>query len=180
MPHLLRLPGDTIALDCLAMILTYGLGPNGHLVDDIASYCENLSDTLLSSSLSWDALGWLLSLVAAGKKSYTHTDGTPVVKMMTKPITEDAQMVEIKGLESGGDGEQYLRAEEGALFRTKLGMVGVGSEGMRKGDLLCALFGADIPIVLRPHENGEHLFVGDCYSYDIMLREVLNGLVQGQ
>ena len=174
--------------DRLAMTLTCGLGSSAHPVDHVASHRRNFSNALLSSRVSWGVLGWLLSLVALDhkNKSHTPTDGTAMVGMTTTSITnDDAPATEMKRLlENRGDGAQYLRAVECGIprrtfFRTKSGMVGVGPEGMRKGDLLCAFFGAGVPFALRPQENGEHLLVGDCYAYDIMHGELLNGLVQG-
>ncbi|QPC73192.1 hypothetical protein HYE68_003944 [Fusarium pseudograminearum] len=56
-------------------------------------------------------------------------------------------------------------------FVTELSIFGVGPVSMKEGDVLCVLFGAAVPFVLRPVQGGYHL-VGECYAFDLMHGEI--------
>jgi hypothetical protein len=43
----------------------------------------------------------------------------------------------------------------------------------RENDVICILFGAMTPFVLRPVSNGMYLLIGDCYVHDIMYGEAM-------
>jgi hypothetical protein len=38
----------------------------------------------------------------------------------------------------------------------------------RKGDSICVLFGCDVPVVLRKHDDGLWEFIGETYVHGIM------------
>ncbi|KAF2111920.1 heterokaryon incompatibility protein-domain-containing protein [Lophiotrema nucula] len=54
------------------------------------------------------------------------------------------------------------------FFRTAEGMVGLGPGKMEEGDVLCLLFGATVPYILRPVEDGRYRLVGPCYVHDLL------------
>ncbi|KAG8666677.1 hypothetical protein FPOAC2_11792 [Fusarium poae] len=56
-------------------------------------------------------------------------------------------------------------------FVTDLDFFGVGPVTMREGDMLCVLFGAAVPFVLRRTQGGYKL-IGECYAFDLMHGEI--------
>jgi hypothetical protein len=48
------------------------------------------------------------------------------------------------------------------------------------GDIVCVLFGCDIPVVLRKPAENHYTFVGECYSHDIMEGEAMGDLADGK
>lgn len=56
------------------------------------------------------------------------------------------------------------------------GFVGIGPLEMRRGDVICVLFGATLPVVLRPVDGreGVYSYVGDVYCHGIMDGEALS------
>lgn len=51
-------------------------------------------------------------------------------------------------------------------FRTDTNYIGSGADGMREGDLVCIVNGAQVPFVLRPFgKNGKFKFIGDAYVH---------------
>jgi hypothetical protein len=58
------------------------------------------------------------------------------------------------------------------LFSSKGGYVGVGDIKLENDDLVCVLFGANMPFILRPIGKRYRL-VGECYLHGIMLGEAL-------
>jgi hypothetical protein len=47
-------------------------------------------------------------------------------------------------------------------------------KGSRKGDIICVLFGGEVPYVLRPTGSGFYQVVGECYVHGIMYGEALS------
>jgi hypothetical protein len=70
---------------------------------------------------------------------------------------------------------QMHEASDGCcLFVTDDGMLGTGFPGMMAGDLVCVLFGGDVPYVLRPTEiEGQYLLIGECYVEELMEGEAM-------
>ncbi|PKS12987.1 hypothetical protein jhhlp_000328 [Lomentospora prolificans] len=58
-------------------------------------------------------------------------------------------------------------------FLGSQGFVGIGPLEMCPGDVICVLFGATLPVVLRPLQGGLHSYVGDVYCHGVMDGEVL-------
>jgi hypothetical protein len=56
------------------------------------------------------------------------------------------------------------------IFVSEKGYLGTGTEGMRTGDLVYLVAGADVPYILRPVADKEHTFtlVGEAYVHGIM------------
>ncbi len=58
------------------------------------------------------------------------------------------------------------------LFETERGYIGVGPLALQDGDLVCVLFGSNVPFVLRRFGERYRL-VGECYLHGIMRGEAL-------
>jgi hypothetical protein len=52
------------------------------------------------------------------------------------------------------------------LFITSQGHIGIGSVAIRNGDLVCILFGYQLPAVLRPH-GANYQYVGNAYVHNL-------------
>ena len=52
-----------------------------------------------------------------------------------------------------------------------MGLVGVGPYDLKEGDLCVALFGGELPFILRD-ETDEQALIGDCYVHGIMNGEL--------
>jgi hypothetical protein len=50
----------------------------------------------------------------------------------------------------------------------------------RVGDIVCVLFGCDMPIVLREKEKSHYIFVGECYADGFMDGEAIKGAGDGK
>jgi hypothetical protein len=48
------------------------------------------------------------------------------------------------------------------------------------GDIVCVLFGCDMPVVLREKEPDHYNFVGECFADDIMYGEAVEDLANGK
>lgn len=77
-----------------------------------------------------------------------------------------------------GDWFEYesLVAKKGrnrSLFYTRTGYIGLGPPGCRVGDLVCLLFGGEVPFILRPRAESYQL-VGDGYVHGIMEGEAVS------
>ena len=59
------------------------------------------------------------------------------------------------------------------LFISVSGHMGLCPEATEPEDVICILFGADVPFVLRPLQNGNFLLVGECYIDGFMDGEAL-------
>ncbi|OCK83636.1 HET-domain-containing protein [Lepidopterella palustris CBS 459.81] len=58
-------------------------------------------------------------------------------------------------------------------FFTKKGKLGIGPGAMQDGDLICVLFGSQVPFVIRT-EGDHYRFIGECYVGDIMEGEAID------
>jgi hypothetical protein len=54
------------------------------------------------------------------------------------------------------------------LIKTKRGYLGLAPEAAEKGDLVCILYGCNVPVVIREMEGGTHELVGECYVHGMM------------
>jgi hypothetical protein len=77
------------------------------------------------------------------------------------------------------DAERYARITasifERRFFKIGSGLLGLGPDDMLGSDIVVILFGGKVPCVLRPLDNGQWLFVGECYVYGLMKGEALKG-----
>jgi hypothetical protein len=62
------------------------------------------------------------------------------------------------------------------LFATEdtRAILGTGPEGLCVGDIVCVLFGGDVPFILRPSSQGNYQLIGECYVSGIMRGEALD------
>lgn len=58
-------------------------------------------------------------------------------------------------------------------YRGVEGFVGIGPLELQDGDIICVLFGATVPVALRPLHNGFYSYIGDLYCHGIMDGEAL-------
>jgi len=61
---------------------------------------------------------------------------------------------------------------ERSIFRTQEGYLGLGPYITQPGDLVCVLFGLNVPYVLRAVNEG-FLLIGECYVHGVMHGEKL-------
>ncbi|KAF6809796.1 heterokaryon incompatibility protein [Colletotrichum sojae] len=65
--------------------------------------------------------------------------------------------------------EAFTRAcSDRAFFTATCGLMGIGPNNMRVGDVVVVLFGGKVPYVLRPLGDGKYSFVGECYIESLM------------
>ncbi|KUJ23934.1 HET-domain-containing protein [Mollisia scopiformis] len=74
-----------------------------------------------------------------------------------------------------GEGAQCGRG----FFTTETGYMGMGPPNVQLGDIVCVLFGGEVPFVLRPSENGMYKMIGQCYLHGVMDGEVIQGVSRG-
>ena len=53
-------------------------------------------------------------------------------------------------------------------------IIGTGPEGLRIGDIVCVLYGGDVPFILHPDGQGHYALIGECYVSGIMQGEALD------
>jgi hypothetical protein len=53
-------------------------------------------------------------------------------------------------------------------------ILGTGPEGLCVGDVVCVLFGGDVPFILRPSPQGNYQLIGECYVSGVMRGEALD------
>lgn len=58
-----------------------------------------------------------------------------------------------------------------SFFITDDGRIGMGAKVIQPGDVVCVLFGGDLPYVIRPLDGGHYRFLEECYVDDIMQGE---------
>ncbi|KAF2491003.1 HET-domain-containing protein [Lophium mytilinum] len=63
-------------------------------------------------------------------------------------------------------------------FHTKKGKLGLGPGTLQNDDIICVLFGAQVPFVIRP-EGDYYRFIGECYIGDIMHEEAVDAWKEG-
>jgi hypothetical protein len=57
------------------------------------------------------------------------------------------------------------------FFRTKKGRIGWTPLGSKTGDIVCVLYGSNVPFILRDDGDGYHRLVGESYVHGIMFGE---------
>lgn len=93
-----------------------------------------------------------------------------------------ASFVELEALSQGSDADRFVDAaatvlQRRARFTTYDGMIGVGSEAMHENDLVCMLYGADVPSVIRNQRTG-YVLTAQCYVRDLMRGETIQKFAQ--
>lgn len=67
--------------------------------------------------------------------------------------------------------KMVLSITDRRLFTTSEGFLGFGHEFMKPGDLVCLIYGAQVPFLLRPRDLGGYFLVGECYVHGLMYGE---------
>ncbi|KAF2672780.1 hypothetical protein BT63DRAFT_420989 [Microthyrium microscopicum] len=103
----------------------------------------------------------LLKVIAVSNEAKDSTVGNE----------EPTKLAAVRSAEFGKY-EQYLfgvvnKAGQ-APFITKRGYVGIGPPNMAAEDIICIFYGAHVPYVLRPVEDGRYTLIGETYVYGIM------------
>jgi len=65
------------------------------------------------------------------------------------------------------------------VFRTPSGYIGSGPHILESGDLVCILFGADMPFILRREEE-HHVLIGAAFVFGLMNGEAMKGFLEGR
>ena len=65
------------------------------------------------------------------------------------------------------------------FFITKDCYVGLAPPGTMKSDLLCVIFGCELPLVIR-QQGQQYSLVGPCYAYEMMHGEVMKDVQSGK
>jgi len=168
-----RHPPTKTRLEHIAMTLTAGKDWYGTPVEDILSHVADFSRCLLKDELLW----------ALAKDAFWN-DGDasePEYGNIGIDNSDDhEEIIDYEGLQvlsQGGNADRFLDnvtavCERRAGFVTSRGMIGVGPESTRKGDLLCVLYGADVPFIIQRQETG-YALLGESYVRDIMRGEAV-------
>ena len=61
--------------------------------------------------------------------------------------------------------EKFIRGR--TFFVTAERYMGLAPEATRSGDLVCVIFGCQLPFIVR-EDAGQHLLVGECYAQGLM------------
>jgi len=51
---------------------------------------------------------------------------------------------------------------------TNRGCMGYARQETQTGDLVCIVYGCDVPLIIRPSGDGKYVIVGDSYLYGMM------------
>ncbi|KAM0426045.1 hypothetical protein ACHAPT_008676 [Fusarium lateritium] len=161
------------SLERLALTLTAGKSWYGTPIDDHAGMLADFAKCLVTGSL-W----WTLELGAfgyndekrIGSSSSKDQDNSASADLVGDLIT----MSELKVLATTGDSTLFLDSVKTAcvercLFSTDSAMSGVGPDRTRPGDMICVIYGAAVPFVIRRCEDKKgYQFVGESYVHDLM------------
>ncbi len=116
--------------------------------------------------------------VVAALEAYTRKRGIKLTKALTMDL-EIAARAEHDLLRKFTNGpREDLGAEvpmgmrDRTFFSTEYGFVGLGPQGLQRGDNIVTVFGASRPFVLRAHGN-HHVLVGDAVVPGIMSGQMM-------
>jgi hypothetical protein len=104
--------------------------------------------------------------------------------------TDYIRIKDLEAISQGGNADRFLDTaatvgSRRARFTTSRGMSGIGPECMKQGDLVCILYGADVPFIIRPNERSpsdpsasgeEYQLMGESYVLDLMHGEAIKRL----
>lgn len=132
---------------------------------------------------SLDALSFVLTAgldqdqrKASKNSTSFKADFTAYLDRLSEVAENGTQLCEDKGAEERGDWFNYEtlirnKCYNRTLFSTRKGYLGLGPD-CHKGDLVCLMFGGEVPFVLRP-KDGYYQLVGDAYVHGIMDGEAM-------
>lgn len=142
-----------------ALSLSCGGDGRGYPVYDIDTHLADLAATVFSPH--WRSLMPKLLAFETVVKSRVH-------------LTTQFDFLTERAI--NGNLNRYLGAtaplhNDYKPFATDWGFFGVGPAPMMDSDILCVIFGAAVPFILRLAQDGYQI-VGECYVFDIMHGEV--------
>ncbi|RGP78905.1 hypothetical protein FLONG3_2810 [Fusarium longipes] len=145
-----------------ALSLSCGGDGRGYPVNSPSTHLADLAAAILSDNKTW----LIYNLLAF----------ETVVK--SRPDDDMTQEEFLTNLAKDGDHRRFLASlsplrRNYKAFVTEPDFFGIGPAPMMEGDLLCVLFGAAVPFVLRPVQGGYQL-VGECYVFDLMHEQSLD------
>ncbi|KAI0192093.1 heterokaryon incompatibility protein-domain-containing protein [Xylaria flabelliformis] len=163
-----------------------------HFQQQFNSYSEQESNELQTSHYTQSDLEYLALTLTAGKDWY----GLPVsntanhladFSKSSGPGHSPPQFVTeeiLQQLARNGRADRFRDSVatalgKRALFTTASRLRGIGPETMNEGDVVCVLYGANVPYILRYHvESDAYLVIGECYVHEIMRGEMVQRLSQ--
>ena len=126
-------------------------------------------ENLQLMQVSFFALGELREKLC--QMEYQHgtvraaTDGSKRHGFLDDPeLTELAE----RAMAYGSQAVQRSMVKMTRFFVTAGGHVGMGPYYLEEGDILCIMYGASVPYLLRPVDGGRYTFVGTAYVHDCM------------
>jgi hypothetical protein len=165
-------------LEELAITLTAGKNWYGLAVHDLSAHLADYARCLIK-----DGLLWSLLRTDPGNQS---GDGIPARSKKTKETNDSStcgfiNKDELEVLSQGGNADRFLDAVATACERRARlvlddGMIGIGPEAAKKDDLVCIIYGANIPFVIRQEKSGYRL-IGECYLRHLMRGEAVSKLL---
>jgi len=83
---------------------------------------------------------------------------------------DDPELQELakRALAYGSRAVQFSMVKMSRFFCTAGGHVGMGPYYLEEGDILCIMYGAQVPYLLRPADEGRYTFIGTAYVHDCM------------
>jgi hypothetical protein len=131
-------------------------GENTYHAIDFQHFCvslyEQAQDPTAKGNLPTDAL----QEIARGRPEYDRLRGLVGNHIKSPTFSKDLQ-VSCLGRK---------------VFCMRDGYIGVGDVTLESGDLVCVLFGGNVPFILR-EVMGKYQFIGECYVHGIMWGEAL-------
>jgi hypothetical protein len=170
----------------------HGTYPGGESVDEALALTLTLADPLDTFSRSskaetYHAIDWqhfCLAIMEQTKSNLTKSGCAKEVEaFFEKWEGEHDELKRLVGEHQKSP--HFSRHMQGnalgrRLFGTAKGYLGIGENPLQTGDIVCVLFGAGVPMILRLI-GGSYRVVGECYLHGIMEGEALaEGLSQRQ
>lgn len=159
-------------LEKIALTLTAGQDCYGLPVEDVSTHLAGYLRCLLDGCLWWTLQKDAFSTMSKRTVHLVYFGYTPSPEMKAtlESLIHHWQLEEtIKDSSS----ISFLNAgatisSQRARFTTRRGMIGIGPVAMKREDLLCVLYGADAPFIIRKRSDGPgYILVGECYVYDL-------------
>lgn len=157
------------SLEKLAMTLAAGKSWYGTPIADVDGMLADFAACLVDGRLFWALERDAFGSREGARSGSSQDDGAGVENPITLPDLEE--------MAKNGNGDLFMDAATTAcvgrcLFSTDSGMRGIGPLGTRPGDMVCIIWGASVPFIIRRSEDKQgYLLVGECYVLDLMRGE---------
>ena len=181
-------------LETLALLLTGGKSWYGFPVEDKSAHLADYAKCLLKEGCLWSIRDDFIfsepPKVKDGECRESDAKRQTVdgaqnieVKPQSGPqkqpeLADTITKIKLQILGQTGNADRFLDAcatpcSNRWFFRTSSGFLGIGPQYLRRSDLLCILYGATVPFVIRPDGKGNYLVVGECFVHGLMAGEVI-------